>query len=110
MRGGVDRVGIGVVVVFGFVYPAALRHRQHPQALLGKAVHQRLRMIQIGLRVIEPAAGQDDFRRALEHQQRLCRIRAERADRGGEATAGLERDFREQVPLRITLTLVNPPR
>ena len=105
MRGGVDGVGIGVVSSSVSWYPAALRHRQHPQALLGKVVHQRLRVILIGLRVGEPAARQDDFRGALEHQQWLCRIRAERADRGGEATAGLERNLGEQVPLRHRLAV-----
>ena len=45
VRGGVDGVGIGVVVVGGFRSQRALRHRQHAQALLGEAVHQRLCMV-----------------------------------------------------------------
>ena len=99
VRGRVDGVGIGAFVVGG-VLPVALRDGQHPQALLGEVVHQRLRVIQIGLRVGEPAARQDDFWGALEHQHGLRGVRVERADRGGETAAGLERDLGEQVPFR----------
>ena len=98
MRGGVDRVGIGVLVIDGTL-PAALRHGQHSQTLLGQVVHQRLRVVQVGLRVGEPAALQDDLGRAFEQQQWPGRIRVESPDRGGEATAGLERHLGEQVPL-----------
>ncbi|WP_369830824.1 hypothetical protein, partial [Mycobacterium sp. 1245852.3] len=50
--------------------PAALRHGEHPQPLLGEAVHHRLGPLEVGVRVGEFAARQDDLGRPLEHQHR----------------------------------------
>ena len=60
-------------------------------------------MVLVGLRIGEPAARQHDLRSALQHQHRGFRIGAQGADRRGEATAGLKRHLRDQVPLRITV-------
>ena len=61
LRGRVHGVGIGFLVLGGPVLPAALRHRQHAQALLGEAVYQRLRVLVVGLWIGESATRQHCF-------------------------------------------------
>ena len=70
VRGGVHGVRVSVVIVVGVVNPVAARHGQHPQALLGKAVHQRLCVLKLGVRIGEPAALQHHLGSAFEYQHR----------------------------------------
>ncbi len=92
LRGGVDGVGVGVLVIGRSRWSQRTpRHRQHPQALLGKAVYQRVGVRKVGFRIGEPAARQDHLGSALEHQDRRvrslrCRCRSRRRSRGWTRT------------------------